>query len=65
MNRTDLVNLVADASELPKGAIGKAVDATFDAITSALARGEEVAIKGFGTFAVIERLGAVLPNVLL
>ena len=72
MNKPDLVAYVAEASGLPKGATGKAVDAVFDAITAALARGEEVAFKGFGTFAVTERsartgrnpatgLGIVIP----
>ena len=55
MNRTDLISLVATASDLPEVATGKAVDAVFEAIIAALARGEEVGIKGFGTFAVIER----------
>jgi DNA-binding protein HU-beta len=55
MNRTDLVAHVADASNLPKDATGKAVDATFGAITAALARGEEVGIRGFGTFSAADR----------
>jgi DNA-binding protein HU-beta len=55
MNKPDLVNRVADASNLPKGATGKAVDAVFEAITEALGRGEEVALIGFGAFSVAER----------
>lgn len=56
MNKSDLVVRIADASNLPKGATGKAVDAVFEAITAALVKGEEVAVKGFGAFTVTERV---------
>jgi DNA-binding protein HU-beta len=52
MNKNDLVGAVADASGLSKTDAGKAVEATFDAITSALKSGGEVRLVGFGTFAV-------------
>jgi DNA-binding protein HU-beta len=55
MNKPDLVNRVADASNLPKGATGKAVDAVFEAISAALVRGEELTLVGFGSFYVNER----------
>ena len=55
MNRADLITRVADTTGLPKADTGKAVDATFEAITAALVRGEEFTLVGFGTFAVTER----------
>lgn len=54
MNKTDLIAAVVEAG-LTKADATKAVNATFDAITTALAEGDKVALVGFGTFAVKER----------
>ncbi len=55
MNRSELVNHVADATNLSKAAADRAVDAVFQAIASALERSEEVTLLGFGTFVTTER----------
>ena len=55
MNKQDLVNAVAEASGLTKADAGKAVEATFEAITGALKSGGEVLLVGFGTFGVAKR----------
>ena len=55
MNKTDLVNAVAEASELSKKDATKAVDAVFDAILDALKNGDKVQLIGFGNFEVRER----------
>ena len=55
MNKNDLVANVATQAGLSKADATKAVDATFDAITTALKKGDEVRLVGFGTFAVSKR----------
>ncbi len=55
MNKTDLINAVAEKSELSKKEAGKAVDAVFDSIQTALANGDKVQLIGFGNFEVRER----------
>ncbi len=55
MNKNDLTNVVADKSGLSKSQASEAVDAVFEAITSALKSGDEVRLVGFGTFAVSQR----------
>ncbi len=55
MNKTDLINAVAERSELSKKDAAKAVDAVFDSVMDSLARGEKVQIIGFGNFEVRER----------
>lgn len=55
MNKNDLVTAVANSAGLSKSDAGKAVDAVFDAITSALKGGDEVRLVGFGTFSVASR----------
>lgn len=57
MNKEQLVEAVHAkvGSEYTKVHVHAAVEAVFDAITSTLAKGEEVAITGFGTFRVTKR----------
>ena len=55
MNKTDLINAVADHAELSKKDAAKAVDAFVVAVTEALKKGEKVQLVGFGTFEVRER----------
>ncbi|SET52883.1 HU family DNA-binding protein [Paenibacillus sp. NFR01] len=55
MNKSDLINVVTEATELPKKDATKAVEAVFEAITNALQSGDKVQLVGFGNFEVRER----------
>lgn len=55
MNKTELVNQVAEATELSKKDASKAVDAVFETIQNALAQGDKLSLIGFGTFEVRDR----------
>lgn len=55
MNKNDLVEAVAEKTDLSKADAAKAVDAVFDSITKSLKKGEEVRLVGFGTFNVAKR----------
>ena len=55
MNKSDLVAAIADGSGLTKADAARALSATTDAISSALASGDNVAITGFGSFLVRQR----------
>jgi len=55
MNKAELVAAVAEIAGLTKADTEKAVDATFDAITSTLKSGDEVRLIGFGSFSVTQR----------
>lgn len=50
MNKSELITVVAEKSELKRAQAEKAVNAVFDAISSALVEGEKVQLIGFGTF---------------
>jgi DNA-binding protein HU-beta len=53
MNKSDLVDALADATGMTKADAGKAVDAMFSTdgvIAKALRNGDRVQITGFGTF---------------
>ena len=55
MNKSDLVSAIADHSGLSKADAARALEATTSAITGALAKGDSVAITGFGSFLVRAR----------
>ena len=55
MNKSDLVDAVADAAGPSKADAGRALDAVVDTITGALQSGDSVSLVGFGTFAVRDR----------
>ncbi|AOZ90232.1 DNA-binding protein [Bacillus xiamenensis] len=55
MNKTELINAVAEASELSKKDATKAVDSVFDTILEALKNGDKIQLIGFGNFEVRER----------
>ena len=55
MNKTELVNSVAEAAELSRKDAAKAVDAAFETIQDALTKGEKVQLIGFGNFEVRKR----------
>lgn len=55
MNKTELINAVAEKAALSKKDSEAAVTAALDAISAALAEGDEVRLVGFGTFEVKKR----------
>ena len=55
MTKQELAQKVAQDADLGSGDARKAVDAVFDAITSELSRGGEIAVSGFGKFSVSDR----------
>ena len=55
MNKSDLIEAVAEAADISKAAAGRAVDAMTVTIADALKGGKTVSLIGFGTFAVKER----------
>lgn len=55
MNKTDLIDAVAQATELTKKQSEAAINATLDAIVGALANEEKVVLVGFGTFETKKR----------
>lgn len=60
MNKTELINAVAEKAELSKKDADAAVTAVIDAITETLVAGEKVQLVGFGAFEVksrAERMG--------
>ena len=55
MNKTELIDEIAAAADLPKASAVRALDAVLDTITNQLKAKEQVSLVGFGTFSVKER----------
>ncbi len=55
MNKSELIDAMAEAGDISKATAGRVLDGMIDAVTKALSDGEQVALVGFGTFSVKER----------
>ena len=55
MNKSELIDAVAERAELSKAAVNKAIDAMTEVITTVIAKGNPVALIGFGTFKSVMR----------
>jgi len=55
VNKSELVDVVAEGADISKAAAARAVDAMVEAISGALKKGDQVSLVGFGTFVVRER----------
>ena len=62
MNKTELVAIVAENAGLTKKDAERVINASIDAITAALCKGEKVQLSGFGTFESKEREARVGRN---
>ncbi|MDB1124487.1 HU family DNA-binding protein [Vibrio sp. DW001] len=55
MNKTQLVEKIAENADISKASAGRALDAVIEAVTETLKADEQVALVGFGTFSVRTR----------
>lgn len=55
MNKTELINAIAEKTGLTKVQSKDALEATLEAVATALANDDKIALIGFGTFSVVEK----------
>jgi len=55
MNKSELIDAMADSADISKAAAGRALDGFIEAITNAVKNDDTVSIVGFGTFLLRER----------
>ena len=55
MNKSELIDLVAEKADISKSTAGDALDAVLGGITNALKSADSVTFVGFGTFSVSAR----------
>jgi DNA-binding protein HU-beta len=62
MNKTELIDAIAAATDTNKASADRVLNAVLDSITSALKSGQKVTIPGFGTFEVRHRAARMGRN---
>ena len=55
MNKSELIDIVAEKADISKSTAGDALEAVLEGITTALKGGDSVTFVGFGTFSVSAR----------
>jgi len=50
MNKSELIEVIAEKSKIPKKRAEEAVNLVFDSMSQALVRGDRIEIRGFGSF---------------
>jgi integration host factor subunit beta len=54
MTKSDLIDLLTEKLQMPKGRVEQIVDCVFDSMEQALRRGDRIEIRGFGSFEIRE-----------
>ena len=62
MNKTELIEAVANDAEISKAAAGRALDSVIENITKAVAANDTVTLVGFGAFKAAKREARVGKN---
>jgi DNA-binding protein HU-beta len=55
MNKSELIQSVAESADISKAAADRAIKAMLDTVTEAMKSGDAITLVGFGTFSVRER----------
>ncbi|MCG8424109.1 MAG: HU family DNA-binding protein [Proteobacteria bacterium] len=62
MNKAQLIDLIAEKTDLSKAQAKAALEATLESITGSLKEGDSVQLVGFGTFKINHRAARVGRN---
>jgi DNA-binding protein HU-beta len=55
MNKSDLINVIADKTNITKKTTNEILNAILETISETLEKGDKIALQGFGSFKVNER----------
>ncbi|UJF19767.1 HU family DNA-binding protein [Vibrio sp. SS-MA-C1-2] len=62
MNKSQLIDQIAEKADISKAAAGRALDVFIESITDTLKEGEQVSLVGFGSFSVKDRAARIGRN---
>ena len=62
MNKTELINQIAESADISKKAAGDALQGFMMAVTDTMVKGDKLQLIGFGTFSVTERSARTCRN---
>jgi DNA-binding protein HU-beta len=55
VNKTELIDAIAQSADLPKAQAGRFLDTFIETVSQTLGKGDQITIAGFGTFSVRAR----------
>ena len=62
MNKAELIEAIANTTKMTKADSGRSLDATIEAISKALKKGDRLSLVGFGSFSVTKRAARIGRN---
>jgi DNA-binding protein HU-beta len=62
MNKAELIEAIANGAKLTKADAGRALDATIEAVSKNLKKGDRISLVGFGSFSVAKRAARIGRN---
>ena len=62
MNKAELIEAIANGAKLTKADAGRALDATIEAVSKGLKKGDRISLVGFGSFSVAKRAARIGRN---
>jgi len=62
MNKTELINQIAESADISKKAAGDALQGFMKAVSDSMVKGDKLQLIGFGTFSVTERSARTCRN---
>ena len=62
MNKTELINQIAESADISKKSVGDTLQAFMAAVTETLKKGAKLSLIGFGSFSVSERSARTCHN---
>ena len=62
MNKSELINAIAEAAEVKKVVAGKMLEAFIETVTNTLEDGDQLVLPGFGTFLTAARAARMGRN---
>lgn len=62
MNKTELINQIAESADISKKAAGDALQGFLMAVTDTMVKGDKLQLIGFGAFSVTERSARTCRN---
>lgn len=62
MNKSELIDAMADAADCTKAQAGAALDCFTETVTKTLKKGDKVTLVGFGTFSISKRAARMGRN---
>lgn len=63
MTKAEIVSAISNRTGLEKGAVSACVESFMDVVKESMAKGEDIFLRGFGTFSIKERAAKTARNI--